>query len=449
MFTKSSDDNATPAFVDCMPPGLSQTAIGLKLLPFQREHICRRKGGRFTMILAGCSGTGKSTFLNTLFGESLESKHAATDIKEVRESRYVLCEQGFDLHLTVAEMPEFGVKIDNKYSWLPLVKYIDNRFKSYLLQEEQPVRNHWADNRVHVCVYFLSPTNTQLSPLDIESMKEIAKRVNLIPVVARSDTLNKDELVNFKEIINTTLKAYGIQVCKFLSDNFVLDKIRQYVPFAIIGSNTQFENLEGKLVRARKYHWGMVEVENPEHCDFIHLKQLLISEHMLELITSMEIHYHDFRKKLLRQRLEKSPEYENSSEEAFAANENGLRSYAAYTKVRSFDKHETLGELYDGEAEQLQEESRKRMNDQILTQEARFRDWKVQILNQQKMLNKDLQESFLLIKLLEHDILRLDPSQAGALRSLSVECGLPQEHGLEEELRSEPSNLPPVFAFRI
>jgi len=32
----------------------------------------------------------------------------------------------------------------------------------------------------------------------------------------------------------------------------------------------------GKQVRARAYKWGIVEVENEKHCDFVHLREMLI-----------------------------------------------------------------------------------------------------------------------------------------------------------------------------
>lgn len=47
------------------------------------------------------------------------------------------------------------------------------------------------------------------------------------------------------------------------------------VPFAVVGSNTIIE-VKGKKVRGRMYPWGVVEVENPEHCDFIKLRTMLM-----------------------------------------------------------------------------------------------------------------------------------------------------------------------------
>ena len=47
------------------------------------------------------------------------------------------------------------------------------------------------------------------------------------------------------------------------------------VPFAVVGSNQVIE-IRGRKVRGRMYPWGVVEVENPEHCDFIKLRTMLM-----------------------------------------------------------------------------------------------------------------------------------------------------------------------------
>jgi septin family protein len=54
--------------------------------------------------------------------------------------------------------------------------------------------------------YFLSLqsliTVRSLKPLDIEIMKRLGTRVNLIPVVAKADTLTQDGLFDFKERVS-------------------------------------------------------------------------------------------------------------------------------------------------------------------------------------------------------------------------------------------------------
>jgi septin family protein len=58
-------------------------------------------------------------------------------------------------------------------------------------------------------------------------------------------------------------------------DRELLGEFEKHVPFALIGSDDMI-NVDGKMVRGRKYKWGSVQVENPDHCDFVHLRDMLI-----------------------------------------------------------------------------------------------------------------------------------------------------------------------------
>ena len=40
---------------------------------------------------------------------------------------------------------------------------------------------------------------------------------------------------------------------------------------------------DGRQVRGRSYPWGVIEVDNEEHCDFVKLRQMLIRTYMEEL----------------------------------------------------------------------------------------------------------------------------------------------------------------------
>ncbi len=55
------------------------------------------------------------------------------------------------------------------------------------------------------------------------------------------------------------------------------------VPFAVVGANSEVTTQEGRKVRGRLYPWGIIEVDNEEHCDFVKLRQMLIKTHMEEL----------------------------------------------------------------------------------------------------------------------------------------------------------------------
>jgi cell division control protein 12 len=165
-------------------------------------------------------------------------------------------------------------------------------------QEQQPKRQDKIDLRVHACLYFIRPTGHTLRPLDIEVMKRLGSRVNLIPVIAKADTLSPSDLRVFKERIRKVIAAQGIKVFTppiDEDDRQAADHARDLtaaMPFAVIGSDKDVQTPEGKFVKGRQYLWGVAEVENEEHCDFKKLRSLLIRTHMLDLIqTTEESHY--------------------------------------------------------------------------------------------------------------------------------------------------------------
>ena len=55
-----------------------------------------------------------------------------------------------------------------------------------------------ADKRVHACLYFIAPTGHGLKPLDVEVMKKIHKKVNIIPVIGKADSCTMKEVNMFK-----------------------------------------------------------------------------------------------------------------------------------------------------------------------------------------------------------------------------------------------------------
>jgi septin 2 len=69
---------------------------------------------------------------------------------------------------------------------------------------------------------------------------------------------------------------------------------QESIPFAVVGS-TQLIEVKGKKVRGRLYPWGVVELENDEHCDYLKLRTMLIS-HMQDLQeVTHDLHYENYR----------------------------------------------------------------------------------------------------------------------------------------------------------
>lgn len=58
--------------------------------------------------------------------------------------------------------------------------------------------------KISVLIYIILPIRS-LSPLDIEVMKRLGSRVNLIPVIAKADTLTPNDLAAFKKRVRLAL----------------------------------------------------------------------------------------------------------------------------------------------------------------------------------------------------------------------------------------------------
>ncbi len=72
--------------------------------------------------------------------------------------------------------------------------------------------------------------------------------------------------------------------------------LKDRVPFAVVGSNTVIELDGGRKIRGRKYPWGIVDVENLDHCDFVALRKMVVRSHMMDLreVTN-NVHYENYR----------------------------------------------------------------------------------------------------------------------------------------------------------
>lgn len=292
-------------FVNPEVPGY----VGFANLPNQVHRKSVKKGFEFTLMVVGESGLGKSTLVNSLFLTDLYPERqipSATDRVErtvkIEASTVEIEERGVKLRLTVVDTPGFADAIDNTESFKTVIKYIDDQFEKYLSDESGLNRRNIIDNRVHCCFYFINSAGHGLKPLDVSFMKAIHHKVNIVPVISKADTLTKAEVYKLKKKILDQISQHGIQIyplpdCDDDEDEDYKEQCRQLkeaVPFAVVGSSQVIE-IRGRKVRGRMYPWGVVEVENPDHCDFIKLRTMLIT-HMQDLQeVTHEIHYENYR----------------------------------------------------------------------------------------------------------------------------------------------------------
>ncbi|XP_069674007.1 septin-7 isoform X3 [Periplaneta americana] len=280
--------------------------VGFANLPNQVYRKAVKKGFDFTLMVVGESGLGKSTLMNSMFLADIYSSeypgpsHRIKKTVQVETTKVLLKENGVNLTLTVVDTPGFGDAVDNSNCWQPVIDYIESKYEEYLNAESRVNRRTLADSRVHCCLYFIAPSGHGLKPLDVEFMQRLHDKVNIIPVVAKSDTMTPDECSHFKKQILNEISQHKIKIYEFPDtedeEETKLHKVlRDRVPFAVVGSNTVIE-VDGKKIRGRKYPWGVAEVENLEHCDFIALRNMLIRTHLQDLkdVTN-NVHYENYR----------------------------------------------------------------------------------------------------------------------------------------------------------
>ncbi|KAM6249775.1 septin-12 [Porphyrio hochstetteri] len=289
--------------------------VGIEAVLDQMKIKTMKTGFEFNIMVVGQSGLGKSTMVNTLFKSKVSRKASQPGQEEripktvqLQSVTHVIEEKGVKMKLTVTDTPGFGDQINNENCWDPIIKYINEQYERYLREEILITRKRKIpDTRVHGCVYFVPPTGHWLRPLDLEFMRRLSKIVNVVPVIAKADTLTLEERAEFKQRIQEDLKTHAISVYpqedfdQDPDDRALNDKIREKIPFAVVGADQEHQ-VNGKRVLGRKTKWGIIEVENPAHCEFPLLRDLLIRSHLQDLkdITH-NVHYESYRVRRLNE----------------------------------------------------------------------------------------------------------------------------------------------------
>ncbi|XP_070623181.1 septin-1 [Erythrolamprus reginae] len=290
--------------------------VGFATLPTQVHRKTVKKGFDFTLMVAGESGLGKSTLINSLFLTDIYKDRVIPDAQaripqtlEIVKHAVDIEEQGVKVKLTVIDTPGLGDAIDNTECWKPIADYIDGQFEQYFRDESGLDRKNIQDGRVHCCLYVLSPFGHGLRPLDVEFLRAVHDKVNILPVIGKADCLTPKEVQLKKEKIRQELEANSICLYEFPECDSDEDEafkaqdaeMKRSIPFAVVGSSHVVRELKGKGFRGREYPWGTVEVENAAHCDFLKLRNMLIQTHMQDLKdVTHEVHYENYRAQYLQ-----------------------------------------------------------------------------------------------------------------------------------------------------
>nr|XP_055033875.1 septin-8-B isoform X1 [Misgurnus anguillicaudatus] len=386
--------------------------VGFDSLPDQLVSKSVSQGFSFNILCVGETGIGKSTLMNALFNTTFENEEISHFQNGVylRPRTYNLQESNVDLKLTVVDTVGFGDQVNKDESHEPVVDYIDAQFERFLEEELKIKRSlhDYQDSRIHICLYFIAPTGHSLKSLDLVTMKKLDSKVNIIPIIAKADTMSKSELQKFKIKIMSELVSNGVQIYQFPTDDEAVAEINSsmnaHLPFAVVGSSEEVK-IGNKMVRGRQYPWGVVQVENESHCDFVKLREMLIRVNMLDLRDQTHArHYELYRRCKLEEMGFKDPDSDSFSlQETYVAKrrefigelqlkEEEMRQMfvnkVKETEAELKEKERELHERFEMLKRSHQEEKRN------LEEKRRDLEEEINVFNRRKIAAETLQSGF-------------------------------------------------------
>lgn len=171
---------------------------------------------------------GKSTLINTIFASHLmESKgrllpeEVIRSTTEIHAVSHIIEENGVRLRLNIVDTPGYGDLINNDRCWDPIVKYIKDQHSAYLRKELTAQRERYIqDTRIHCCLFFIQPSGHSLKPIDIVVLKKLSDVVNVVPVIAKADSLTLEERQEFKARIKEEFAFHNLKMYPYDNDEF-------------------------------------------------------------------------------------------------------------------------------------------------------------------------------------------------------------------------------------
>lgn len=177
------------------------------------------------------------------------------------------------------------------------------------------------DTRVHVVLFFINPSGHSLRQIDIQVLKKLGDIANVIPVIAKADTLTLEERDLFKQRVRAELQNNNIRVYPFDHEDYdeeereLSSQVQAMLPFAVVGS-TKVYDVDGMPVRGRQSRCGMINIEDPMHCEFVPFRNFLLRTNLHDLIdTTAHTYYESFRSKQLLALKESSAKHQQQQQQ--------------------------------------------------------------------------------------------------------------------------------------
>jgi cell division control protein 11 len=300
----------------------------------------KKQAKQFNLMVAGHSRTGKTDYIHTLF-QTLsvhrlvpDSPEQVTSVLFPAESNQVTpstcrieCDDPYGEKLSLRLIDTPGLDIPNGIHRAPqssmdalqsmahsyadkLLSYIEQQFQNTLEQETKVNRTKGIDSQVHTLLYFMNPDiilgSKGITVMDRIVLSRLCDRVNVVPCLAKSDLVTVRDLTQIQEFIKRDLAGFELGVYDFGDEEEEDILLRNKIPFCIVNSEEAFHEedgqrlmgitVDGATVLGREYIWGMIHVENPEHCDFITLRDAILGDYVEDLrCKTSEVYYEMWR----------------------------------------------------------------------------------------------------------------------------------------------------------
>lgn len=241
---------------------------GVANIPTQVHYLASKRPLSLNVLLFGEAALGKTLAINAILGQSVFAQTKTKTFSEERTGQHLrlrraeLEEHGINVGLSIIDVPELGQSVRKRDVKDEVVQYVKDQHLTHLKLESSLADRYLPlndaskkqgikDKRVHVCLYFINPSNHKLSQTDLELLEGFSALTNVILVIAKADMLLRHELTRLKYNIKEQLKDKSNRIKLFCSAD-------QAMPEPFVSLNADENSAKGQLSTGRSYPWGFV-----------------------------------------------------------------------------------------------------------------------------------------------------------------------------------------------